>query len=153
MIEKARSTEIEEIISVINRSNREVYREIVPKEYFKEPLFTVENFSPIFKKMIFYTYKIDKEIVGVAGLEIECEDRARIHYVYILLEYQRKGIGTALVSFIEQIAKEKCIKKIRLLIAGKAYWALNFYKKLGYKFDSRIENPWGYDNFFAKELK
>jgi hypothetical protein len=43
MIEKAYFDDVEEILSVINTSNREAYRNIIPKEHFREPVLSLEK--------------------------------------------------------------------------------------------------------------
>ena len=105
-----------------------------------------------FERMSFYVYKSEGRIVGVAALEVEGEERGRIHWVYILPEYQRKGIGTALVRYVEQKAKEIGLKRLRLLTVGQADWTVSFYKKLGYALADKVERPWGFDVFMEKEL-
>ena len=152
MIKKADLSEAEEILLVINTSNREAYKKIIPKEYFREPVLSLAELLRDFERMSFYVYKSEGRIVGVAALEVEGEERGRIHWVYILPKYQRRGIGTALISYVEQEARKMGLKRLRLLTVEGAYWAVNFYKKLGYTLTVRVANPWGFDVFLEKEL-
>jgi N-acetylglutamate synthase-like GNAT family acetyltransferase len=151
-IEKAHSDNAEGILSVINTSNREAYKGIIPKEHFREPVLSLEKLLGDFEKMTFYVYESAGRIVGVAALQIEGQEIGRLHWVYILPAYQRKGIGTALVTHLEQEAREIGIRRLRLLTVEKANWAASFYKKLGYRLADRIERPWGFDVFMEKEL-
>lgn len=153
MIEKAYPDNAKEILSVINTSNREAYKAIIPKKHFREPVLSLKQLLEDFQRITFYAYKSEGKIVGVAGLQIESEKTGRIHWVYLLPEHQRKGIGTAMVTYLERKAKEKGLKRLRLLTVGKASWAINFYKKLGYQITDKIERPWGYDVFMEKELE
>lgn len=153
MIQKASANDVEEILSVINTSNYKAYKKIIPKEYFKEQILTLKELLEELKMMTFYIYRCERKIVGVAALRIENEESGSIHRVYVLPEYQRKGIGTALMKFVEAEAKRKGIKKLWLFTLEKAYWAVNFYKKLGYKIAGKVERPWGTDVVMEKELK
>lgn len=45
---------------------------------------------------------------------------------------------------IESEAKEMGLKKLRVAyVREKAYWAKNFYAKLGYEKKSTVSLPWG----------
>ena len=153
MIARACSDDAEEILSVINTSNRESYKKIMPKEHFREPVLSLEKLLEDFESMIFYVHRSQGTIAGVAALETESEETGRIHWVYILPEYQRQGIGTALVTHLERKAIEMGLRRLRLLTVEKARWAVNFYKRLGYHLAEKIERPWGFDVFMTKELE
>lgn len=153
MIEKEGVDHAAEILLVINTSNREVYKNIIPKEYFRSPVLSLEELLKDFERMMFYVYKNESTIIGVGALQIESEETGRIRWVYILPEYQRMGIGTALVTHLEQQAREIGLRRLRLLTVENAIWAVNFYKKLGYDLTEKIEMPWGFDVFMEKKLE
>ncbi len=153
MIERASSKDLNEILEVINTSNREAFSKIVPKEYFKSPILTLEELKRDFEVMEFYVYRLNGRIVGVAALQVESESTGRIRWVYILPEFQRRGIGTALIKHIEFRARELKLRKLWLVTPEKAYWAINFYRKLNYEVTSKIERAWGFDVVMEKELK
>ena len=152
MIVQASSNNAEEILPVINISNREAYKHIIPKGHFREPVLSLEELLEDFERMTFYVYKSEGRIVGVAGLQIENKETGRIHWIYILPEHQRRGIGTALVTHLEWKAKEIGLRRLRLLTIEKANYAVNFYKRLGYNMIDRIERPWGFDVIMEKSL-
>jgi len=152
-IEKACCDDAEEILSVINTSNREAYESIIPKEHFREPVLSLEKLLEDFERKIFYVYKSEGKVVGVAALQIESEETGRIHWVYVLPEHQRRRIGTALVTHLERKGREMGLRRLRLTTVEKAHWAVNFYKKLGYDLADKIERPWGFDVFMEKELE
>ena len=153
MIARACSDDAEEILSVINTSNRESYKKIMPKEHFREPVLSLEKLLEDFESMTFRVHRNQGTIAGVAALETESEETGRIHWVYILPEYQRQGIGTALVTHLERKAIEMGLRRLRLLTVEKARWAVNFYKRLGYHLAQKIERPWGFDVSMTKELE
>jgi len=152
MIEKAGPDSAQEILSVINTSNREAYKNVIPEEHFREPVLSLEKLSDDFERMTFYVYKSQDKIVGVVALQVESEETGRLRWVYILPGHQRTGIGTALVTHVEQKARKMGLKRLRLLTVGKAKWAVDFYRKLGYHLADKIERPWGYDVFMEKDL-
>ena len=118
MIEKSRSVDVEEILSVINTTNREAYESIIPKEQFKEPILTLEELVEILDKMAFYVHKSDGRIVGVAALDVVDNEVGKLRWVYALPEHQRKGIGTALITRLEQKAVKKGLRKMKLRTIG-----------------------------------
>ena len=152
-IEKACFDDVEQILSLINTSNREAYESIIPREHFREPVLSLEKLLEDSERMTFYVHKSEGRIVGVAALQIESEETGRIHWVYILPEHQRRGIGTALVTYLERKGREMGLRKLRLTTVEKAHWAVNFYRKLGYDLADKIERPWGFDVFMEKELE
>jgi len=151
-IEKAHPNNVEEILSVINTSNREAYKNVIPEEHFREPILSLEKLLEDLERMAFYVYRGQGRVVGVAALQTESEGIGRIHWVYVLPAYQRRGIGTALVTHLEQEAREIGIGRLRLRTVEKAIWAVSFYEKLGYSLAERIEMPWGFDVFMEKQL-
>ena len=152
MIEKAQSADAAEILWVINTTNREAYKDIIPKEHLKAPILTLEELLEILDRMAFYVYKIEGKIVGVAALQVESEETGKLNWVYVLPEHQRKRIGTALITHLEKKAREKGLKKMRLRTIEKADQAVKFYKKLGYSLVDKIEVAWGFDVFMEKDL-
>jgi GNAT superfamily N-acetyltransferase len=153
LIEKVRPVDVEEILLVINTSNREAYKSIIPKEQFKEPILTLEELLKNLDKTAFYAHKSDGKIVGVAALDVLDDKVGKLRWVYVLPEHQRKGIGTALITLLEQKAVEKGLRKMRLRTIGKSHQAVNFYKQLGYKLTGKIEEIWGYDFLMEKVLR
>ncbi len=152
MIEKACSNDAEEALALINKTNREAYKNIIPKEYFKAPVLSLEELLEVFERMTFYVYKRADRIFGVAALQIESEETGKLNWVYVLPKHQRKGIGTTLISHLERKAREMGLKRMRLRTIEKADQAVNFYKKLGYNLAYRIEVPWGFNVMMEKEL-
>ena len=142
----------QEIINVINLANRDAFSRIIPKEHFREPVITLKEYKESLERMTFYTNRYERDITGVAALSVEDEEIGRIRWVYVLPKYQKQGIGTALVSHIEGVAKNIGLKKTRLMTDSNATWAIRFYKNLGYTKTRLLPNPWGFDLWMEKEL-
>ena len=151
-VEQATLDDAQEILYVINSSNREAFGQIIPTEYFKEPIITIEELEESLEKMMFHEHRHKGIIVAVAALSVEDKDTGRIRWVYVLPEYQKQGIGTALVFHIERLAREMGLKKTRLVTDNNEEWAIRFYKKLGYILISKVTNPWGFDVWMDKQL-
>lgn len=151
-IYKANAEDLNAILFVINESNREKYKAIIPPEYFKEPVLTKEEISKLFDKMTFFMYKLNNAIVGVGAIDIKDEDLAEIHWVYVLPNFQNKGIGTALMNHLETEAHKKKLKILQVPTSMRAYWARNFYVKLGYRLIEERETPEGGVSLFEKRL-
>jgi ribosomal protein S18 acetylase RimI-like enzyme len=101
--------------------------------------------------MTFYVYEKKRCIIGTSALRIE-NDVAEIHWIYVLPEYQRKGIGSALTRYLEDVASRIGIKQLRLVTFEKAFWAVKFYEKHGYVQIGKIERRWGHEVMMIKEL-
>ena len=50
-IREAELEDILEILHVINESNAEAFKKIIPPKYFKKPVLTLDKFLDIFNKM------------------------------------------------------------------------------------------------------
>lgn len=125
---RASIEDVQAILSLINNSNSEAFRRIIPSEFFKQPILTSEELLREMDQMTFYFCKVEECIVGVAALRVESDEAGQISWVYVLPSYQGKGVGTALMRHIEDEAGRIKLKKLRLFANEKAYWARNFYK-------------------------
>jgi len=141
-VQRADPKDVESILFVINKSNGEAYRDVIPPEHFRDPVLTLDGLLEVLEHMTFYTYKLEGEVVGVAALKFESKEVGAVRWVHVLPEHRRKGIGTALMNHLESEAKKKRLKRLRVLyVHDKAYWAKNFYKKLGYRAADKVALP------------
>jgi GNAT superfamily N-acetyltransferase len=152
MIEEASPGDAEDILAVINTSNREAFKCVIPKEHFREPILSPEELTELFRRMTFYIHRSEGKILGVAALSLEDAASGQIRWVYILPAYQRKGIGKALVRHVEDVARQEGLRNLSLHSAGTAIWAIEFYRKLGYLMTGKIDRPWGFDVVLEKEV-
>jgi len=152
MIEKARAADVQEILAVINASNRQAFKRVIPPPHFREPVLSLAQLRDDFERMTFYVYRQGGKIVGVAALHVQSVEMGRIRWVYVLPGHQRSGVGTALVTFLEGQARQMGLSRLRLLTTAKARWAVDFYQKLGFRLTEKVERPWGFDVFMEKGL-
>jgi len=153
MIRRANESDVERILYVINYTNQLFYRNIIPKEYFKEPVLSRAELELLFEKQRFFVFEVDSAIVGVASLEKVNEIEGMVHWVYVLPEHERTGVGTSIMRAVEEEAKKTGLKTLTLFANARAPWALGFYKKLGYKKAGNLERLCGKDVIFKKIVK
>lgn len=132
LVRRASSRDIDAITEVINKSNYEAYKNIIPSKYFKHPFVNSEYISSIFNKWFIYVAEVNGKIVGCVCLEVN-NDIGIIHHFYVLPEFQRKGIGSKLLAEMEMDAVGLGVREIRVYVDSKAYWAISFYSKSGYE--------------------
>ncbi|MFW9788586.1 MAG: GNAT family N-acetyltransferase [Candidatus Thorarchaeota archaeon] len=148
----AEPADLEEILTLINTINREWYSKIIPEEHFLDPFLTRKQFDEMAKVMEFYIHKKRGRIVAVGSFGTRNEDTAWIPLMHVHSKYQRQGIGSALLSFLEKKAKHLNFTKVRLETDSDAEWAVSFYKKHGYSIFEKNKNPWGYHVWLEKVL-
>lgn len=134
-IRQAGEEDLKEILAVINTTNRLFYKEIVPPERFKDPFMSPEELEEELRQKDFYIFELGGRMVGVAAFEVSkrAPGVGIITTMYVLPQLQRRGIGTALISEIESMARKRGIREILIWTDPKARWAISFYKKAGYR--------------------
>lgn len=87
------------------------------------------------KDLYCFTAKVEDKIVGFIVLK-EFADFVSFGSIYILPDYQRLGIGSALINYaLNFISKNK---KIVIKVAEYNQNSINFYKKIGFVFSEKI---------------
>ena len=125
----------------------DIYKDIDPMNFeeFKAELSNSNN--------IYLIAELENEIVGICFSQIKeilnnkiMKDRRLLHIEDICVDenYQKKGIGKKLYNQIVQLAKEKNIDNIELMVWGFNENAIKFYENLGIniknlKFEQKIK--------------
>ena len=123
-----------------------IYKDVDPMNYdeFKTELSNSNN--------IYLVAELENEIVAICFSNIKeisnnkiMKDRKFLHIENICIDekHQKKGIGKKLYNQIIQLAKEKNIKNIELMVWEFNENAIKFYKNLGMsiknlKFEQKI---------------
>ena len=131
----------------VNERN-DIYKDVDPMNFdeFKTELSNSNN--------IYLIAEFKNEIVGICFSQIKeisnnkiMKDRKILHIenIYVDENHQKKGIGKKLYEQIVQLAKEKNIDNIELMVWGFNKNAINFYKNLGMniknlKFEQKIKS-------------
>jgi GNAT superfamily N-acetyltransferase len=79
--------------------------------------------------------------VGLVNVSVENEtpERATIHGVSVLPSYRKHGYGTTLLTLAEKEAKKMGATRVGIATEPNS-WLEDWYKRLGYEFDSYDEN-------------
>jgi putative acetyltransferase len=152
MFEPAVESDLDEILSLINTINREWFSKIIPEEHYQEPFLTRKQLDDMATIMEFFVLRKEGQIIAVGSFGSRNEETAWIPLMHVYSKHQRKGIGSSLISFLEEKAKKLNFSKIHLETDSAAQWAINFYKKHGYSIVKKNKNPWGYHVWLEKPL-
>lgn len=131
----------------VNERN-DIYKDVDPMDFeeFRTELSNSNN--------IYLIAELENEIVGICFSQIKeisnnkiMKNRKILHIENICVDenHQKKGIGKKLYKQIVQLAKEKNIDNIELMVWGFNENAINFYKNLGMniknlKFEQKIKS-------------
>lgn len=129
---------------------RNTLREINSKDYSKEIIekmctrFSEENIinRASNRKMVLMIE--NEEVIGTASLKDNI-----ILSVYVGVNAQGKGIGTKLMSYLEEIASKKGFKKV---LVPSSITSVSFYERLGYKIIEERINDSGKNIIVEKML-
>ena len=102
---------------------------------------------------IFYIKYEDVEIKGIVSYSL-IYDRMEINYIWVKERYRKKGIGGALLKYIDQIAINKRVNNISLEVECSNLAAIGLYRKNGYQIVAKREKYYqGRDGFLmVKEM-
>ena len=128
MIRHCKDNEFDRILAIINEA-AQVYKGIIPNDRWKDPYMSAEELADeIIAGVTFDGYEIPRVgLVGVMGIQF-VEDVALIRHAYVVPEYQRSMIGSALLT-------EQCARLDRPVLVGTwagAKWAIAFYQRHGF---------------------
>lgn len=151
--ETAENSDFNEILYLINKINREWYSTIIPEEHFQDPFLSRKQLDHMTTFMDFFVLRESGKIIAVGSLGSRDANTAWIPLMNVHSKYQRMGIGSSLMEFLEKLAKSRKFTKIHLETDSKAEWAINFYKKHEFSIFKRDKNPWGYHVWLEKSLK
>lgn len=117
-----------EIFPVIDNGSKR-YRDVIPPDCYHEPYMPMGELEGEMKRMSFYGYRKDLELLGVMARE-KVGDVTLIRHAYVLTPEQGRGIGSKLFALIE-----KQVDTDWLLVGTwkAAAWAVEFYRKFGFQ--------------------
>jgi N-acetylglutamate synthase-like GNAT family acetyltransferase len=149
-IRPSKEDDLEEILDLINSTNRQFYKRIVSPHGFKDPFMSQKELENEAYQKDFYVYEAQDRIVGVTAFEVfeiasqhPFDKVGVVTRMYVLPKFQRQGIGAELMSTVERKAKKNGIRKMVIWTDPLASWAVSFYKRLGY---SEIDPADNYGN-------
>jgi GNAT superfamily N-acetyltransferase len=128
MIRQCQPQDTERIYFIINEAAR-AYEGAIPADCYPQPYMPMSELEAELKRVTFFGWEIDGELVGVMGLE-PIKDTTLIRHAYVLPQWQRQGISTSLLEYIKPLIQTR-----RLLVGtwADATWAIDFYEKHGFE--------------------
>ena len=127
MIRICYPSDIQRIYFIINEAAK-AYEGIIPADCYHQPYMTTKELQQEMKRMTFFGWEINQELVGVMGFE-PIKDVTLIRHAYVLPLWQRQGIASKLLAHLKGL-----VTTPRLLVGtwADAYWAIEFYVKHGF---------------------
>lgn len=117
-------------ISFLEQEAGRRYSEIIAD--FKEPFMPYSEFVQAYNEGVkYFGAVVDNEITGFIGYRNKVAT-ALVRGLFVLPEYQRKGIGETLLRSLEESARKDSVKELMLLAHKQAHWAVSFYEKHGF---------------------
>jgi len=119
---------VKEIYSIINEAAK-AYEGVIPADRYHQPYMPMAELKREMKQMTFFGEEINGELVGVMGFQ-PVRNITLIRHAYVLPQWQRQGIGSSLLDYLEQL-----VATPRLLVGtwAEARWAIAFYQKHGFQ--------------------
>ncbi len=128
MIRQCSQNDIDSIYSIINQA-AEAYQGVIPTDCYQHPYMSREELEKEMKRITFFGWEENGELAGVMGIE-PIKDVTLIRHAYVQPQWQQRGIGSELVSYLQTLATTP-----RLLVGtwAAACWAIAFYHKHGFR--------------------
>lgn len=86
----------------------------------------------------FYMAEENDEIIGIIGVRRVDNAFVEITHIAVREDYQKKGIGSQLVDYVNQA------ERVDRIIAETDYESVDFYKKLGFKIKEKQDIVTGF---------
>ncbi len=141
MIRECWPQDTDRIYSIINEAAK-AYDGVIPADCYHQPYMPMDELQREMKRMTFFGWEVNGELVGVMGAE-PIKDATLIRHAYVLPQWQRQGIGSELLEHLKGL-----VTTSRLLVGtwADAWWAIDLYKKHGFSLmankDELLETYW-----------
>jgi len=128
MIRQCNQNDTKRIYFIVNEAAR-AYEGVIPADCYHQPCMPMAELEGEMKRVTFFGWEDSGELVGIMGLE-PVKDVSLIRHAYVLSSRQQSGIGSKLLQHILNTAATP-----RILVGtwSDAWWAVDFYKKHGFK--------------------
>jgi GNAT superfamily N-acetyltransferase len=134
MIRRCTRRDLAVMFDIINDSAR-AYKGVIPEDRWHEPYMPAEELEHEIEDGVeFWGVEEAGSLIGVMGLQ----DRGELYLIrhaYVRTNRRKSGIGTRLLRHLEGMTK----KPILIGTWTDAVWAIDFYRKNGYRLLSRSE--------------
>ena len=127
MIRQCQPDDAQRIHFITNEAAR-AYEGVIPPDCYHQPYMPMEELEQEMKRMTFFGWEVNGELVGVMGFE-PVKDVTLIRHAYVLPRWQKQGIGSKLLGHLRGL-----VTTSRLLVGtwADALWAITFYENRGF---------------------
>jgi GNAT superfamily N-acetyltransferase len=134
MIRTSGAADVPAVFAIINDA-AQAYRGVIPADRWHEPYMPREELErEIAAGVAFFLFEEDSRVAGVMGIQDKGEV-ALIRHAYVSPGAQRRGIGGALLRYLERLTD----KPLLIGTWAAATWAIGFYVRNGFRVVSREE--------------
>ena len=116
-------------IEPISEQDLDVVQEIVTRVW-KDPIFVVHNETYHIAHLQGFKAVLDAHIVGCLHYQVNGQDCEILSFVSL---QENQGIGSALLTAVESIAKTFNCEKLTLITTNDNLQALGFYQRNGFR--------------------
>ncbi len=131
--------------SLLVKFMQQTYQELFPQQDFTHLVATVEQYLSPHTPLWWVDYlgagaspqlPIGCVWVGNAIDQVQGDRHAHIFLLYVVPEHRRRGVGTAVIKYVENWAVQRGDRQIGLQVFPSNPTALNLYNHLGYQTQS-----------------
>jgi N-acetylglutamate synthase-like GNAT family acetyltransferase len=134
MIRQCTNNDFESIYAIINDAAK-AYKGVIPEDRWKEPYMPREDLQhEIDDGVLFWGFEEGGTLIGVMGIQ-DVRDVTLIRHAYVRTLRQNQGIGGKLLAGL----REKTNRPVLIGTWADAVWAIQFYKRHGFRQVSREE--------------
>jgi len=141
MIRKCQADDAQRMYFIINEAAK-AYDGVIPADRYHQPYMPMSELEEEMKRMTFFGWEANGELVGVMGIE-PIKDVTLIRHAYVLPRWQRQGIASKLLNHLKSL-----VTTSRLLVGTwvDIRWAIAFYQKHGFNLlpdkDELLKSYW-----------
>lgn len=121
-----------------------VYQEMLSPEQLRFMLDNIYTLSALTEALHegenFYIYQVEGKVIGFTSIK-EKSEVMRLEKLYVLPENHHRGVGAALLSFVEQEARNRGFDIVELNV-NRRNSACSFYLKKGFEIYQEIDIPY-----------
>ncbi len=128
------------VYDILQKSWSNAYSSFVPNEdltFYLNKTYNLNKLEELYndKKVFCFVAVVESKVVGWLKLSISDEDnKFYLSSIYVLPEFQKLKIGKSMMDIAFTTAKEKGFSEIWIGVMDKNINALEWYKKIGFKF-------------------
>ncbi|MCK4862956.1 MAG: GNAT family N-acetyltransferase [Dehalococcoidales bacterium] len=127
MIRRCRDKDAGSIYNIINEAAK-AYEGVIEADCYHQPYMPEEELEREMKRVTFYGWEVNGELVGIMGIE-PIKNVTLIRHAYVLPQYQNQGIGRRLLDYLK---RNTTTPSLLVGTWAAAHRAIAFYRKHGF---------------------